>query len=82
MSASYWKMLVASILLTIVAGGIPYIDEVAFSPVPMLIDTDYATVTNVILGASVFAGVLNLFWQFLVVASLEICVTKYSNIRR
>lgn len=66
MSASYWKMLVASILLTIVAGGIPYIDETAFSPVPMLIDTDYATVTNVIL----------------VAASLEICVTKYSNTRR
>lgn len=77
MSASYWKMFVASILLTAVAGGAPYIVEAVFSPVPMPIDADYTTVTNVILGASVFAGVLELLWLFLVVAPLEIGVTKY-----
>lgn len=77
MSASYWKMFVANILLTAVAGGILYIIEVVFSPAPMPIDVDYATVTNFILGTSVFAGVLELFWLFLVAAPLEIGVTKY-----
>lgn len=77
MSASYWKMFVASILLTAVAGGTPYIIEAVFSPTPMPIDVDYDTVTNVILGASVFAGVLELLWLFLVAAPLEIGVTKY-----
>ena len=43
----------------------------------MPIDVDYATVTNIILGASVFAGVLELLWLFLVAAPLEIGVTKY-----
>ena len=77
MSASYWKMFVASILLTAVAGGTPYIIEAVFSPAPMPIDVDYATVTNVILGASVFAGVLELLWLFLVAVPFEIGVTKY-----
>lgn len=77
MSASYWKMFVVSILLTAVAGGAPYIIEAVFSPAPMPIDVDYATVTNVILGASVFAGVLELLWLFLVAAPFEIGVTKY-----
>lgn len=77
MSASYWKMFVASILLTAVAGGTPYIIEAVFSPAPMPIDVDYATVTNIILGASVFAGVLELLWLFLVATPLEIGVTKY-----
>ena len=77
MSASYWKMFVANILLTAVAGGTLYIIEAVFSPAPMPIDVDYATVTNFILGTSVFAGVLELFWLFLVAAPLEIGVTKY-----
>lgn len=77
MSVSYWKMLVASILLTAVAGGVPYIAEAVFSPVPMPIDTDYATVTNIILGASMVACVLNLIWLCLVAAPVEIGVTKY-----
>lgn len=71
MSVSYWKMLVASILLAAVAGGVPYIAEAVFSPVPMPIDTDYATVTNIILGASMVACVLNLIWLCLVVAPVE-----------
>lgn len=77
MSASYWKMFVASILLTAVTGGTPYIIEAVFSPAPMPIDVDYDTVTNVILSASVFAGVLELLWLFLVASPLEIGVTKY-----